>query len=143
MKRRWLAYLALGTLVVLLGLGLMTALTVDYGGSSTRTGEAVYHASGLLLGCEAYRRNPGSGGKYPASLSELLAPPFGGGSFLRNGQDDLIDPWGNPVRYAVVRTKDGGQEVYVWGERVVDGRLRLVGAKMTPDGQVEVFGRNP
>jgi hypothetical protein len=102
--------------------------------------EAIAHCRATLLACEAYYQHPGSGKKYPSSLTDLVEPPFGGPSFLRTGQTDLIDPWRNPYRYAVVKTASGDTELYVWAERVVNGKLKLLGAKMRPGGQTEVFG---
>ena len=70
-----------------------------------------------------------------------MKPPFGGPSFLRNGEADLFDPWGKPYRYAVIPNAKGEQEVYVWGERTVDGQLKLLGAKRRKRmGTIETFG---
>jgi hypothetical protein len=120
---------------------LVTVLTTRYGGDS-KTYWAIFHVQGILVSCEAYRENPASGNRYPADLSELHNPPFGGPSFLHNGEQDLIDPWGNPYRYAVVKSRKGGPEIYVWSEHNRDGKLKLVGAKRTGDGKTELFGRS-
>ena len=63
---------------------------------------------------------------------------FGDTSFLRD-EDDLIDPWGAPCRYSVVKRPDGKQEVYIWAEWQDGGKLRLAGAKLTINGEVQVF----
>ncbi|MBN9121950.1 MAG: type II secretion system protein GspG [Planctomycetes bacterium] len=100
--------------------------------------EAIAHSCDVLLACESYYRHPDSGKKYPSGLTDLVEPPFGGSSFLR--ERDLIDPWGNPYRFATVRGAKGDTELYVWAERVVGGKRKLLGAKMAPGGQPELFG---
>src|SRR5262245_13183671 len=79
----------------------------------TRSGTAVLHASGLLSACEAYRMHPAAKGKFPATLADLVTPPFGGTGYLKYGPQDLIDPWGNPYRYAVVPDDRGEPVAYV------------------------------
>jgi hypothetical protein len=106
----------------------------------TRSGSAVRQAESILQACEAYRLHPASGNKYPAKLADLHKPPFGGESYLRNGEADLIDPWNTPYRYAVLTGSDGEQEAYVWGEQMIEGKLRLYGGKLRPEGRIERFG---
>jgi hypothetical protein len=106
----------------------------------TKSGTAAMHATGLLQACEAYRNHPDGNGKYPMTLADLVAPPFGGpGGFLKNGRQDLIDPWGGQYRLAVVLDEGGEPVPYVWAEREKDGRLVLVGAKKAAGGGV-TFG---
>ncbi len=138
MTRRRLTYGILGVLALLSLLLFASLWSIRYNPWTT-TYSATYLAKRLLGACEAFREHPASGGKYPASLSELHSPPFGGSSFLRDGQSDLLDPWGNPFRYVVVAGADGKQEVYIWAERTVDGKLTLAGAKRTTEGQVLLF----
>lgn len=125
--------------VLLVGAVVLIVSTTRYLGP-TRSSQAVLQARGLLLACEAYHETPKSGKKYPAKLADLHTPPFSGGSFLRNGEDDLIDPWGNPFKYAVVPDAKGEPELYVWSERTVEGKLTLIGWKRTAGGSTVLFG---
>lgn len=97
---------------------------------------AVRQAKAVLAACEAYYANPRSRNTYPTNLQDLLSPPFGGSSFLKNNTD-LFDPWGVPFQYEVgkIRGKVNGTDAeidwpYVWTERKIDGRVRLFGTKM-------------
>jgi hypothetical protein len=131
----WITVLAL----LLVGLIVLAICTTRYFGP-TRTSQALLQARGLIVACEAYHENPKSGGKHPATLADLYSPPFGGGSYLKNGGDDLIDPWGNPFKYAVVPDAKGEPELYVWSEQTVDGKLKFIGAKRTARGSTVLFG---
>jgi hypothetical protein len=118
---------------------VLTVSTTRYG-TPERVSRAVLQAAALLTACEAYREHPESGNRYPASLAELVEPPFGGGPFLKDPANDLLDPWGNPFKYALV-TDGAGQPVpHVWAERTADGRTARIGAKLTAGGKVEAFG---
>jgi hypothetical protein len=137
MKRlRWVVL----ALIAVVAVALVTAATTRYDGE-TRTYRATLQSRQILTACEAYRENPDNPQrKFPSALPELVNPPFGGPSFLKNGAEDLRDPWGNFYRYAVVTRDNGEQEVYVWGERTVDGKLKLIGAKLRANGDTELFG---
>jgi hypothetical protein len=55
----------------------------------------------------------------------------------RAGSDesDFQDVWGQPFRYAQVPSVGGGEDVYVWTDWTQDdGRVFVVGAKVTADG---------
>jgi hypothetical protein len=126
-------------LLAVISLALSTSMTDKY----YNTHKAIAQSRFLVGMCEAYRNysaNP-QRGKYPATLTELVKPPFDGGQFVVEGERDLIDPWGNPYRYAVIPNAKGEQEVYVWCERTVNGKLTLHGAKRRADGEIELFGR--
>jgi hypothetical protein len=57
----------------------------------------------IVKACKAYRDHPASGGQYPEKLALLLRPSFVEGvAFLETGERGLIDPWGNPFKYALV-----------------------------------------
>jgi hypothetical protein len=127
--------------LVLLALGIVLILAATTYDGYSKSDQAVMQAANLTQVCEAYRVHPNSGKKYPATLADLASPPFGGSSFLKYGKDDLIDPWGNPFKYAIVPNEKGEPEVYVWTERIVDEKLMLLGAKRTADGETHVFGR--
>ncbi|AMV27683.1 hypothetical protein VT84_25000 [Gemmata sp. SH-PL17] len=102
--------------------------------------QTILRARYVLQSCEVYRGDPASGGKYPVALLDLHKRPSEGKSFLPDGDSDLLDMWGNPYRYAVIANAHGEQEVYVWAERVVRGKLKLLGAKRNADGGIELFG---
>jgi hypothetical protein len=90
---------------------------------------ALLRARALETACEAYYANPQSANTYPRTLDDLAAPPFGGASFLRNGRKDLLDPWGQTYKYAVVADPKGRPLPYVWTERTVRGTTRVIGTK--------------
>jgi hypothetical protein len=79
---------------------------------NAKQSKAVLGCKGLALACEAYFMNPKSSGKWPRTLDDLVAPSFGG-SFLKNGQQDLMDPWGKPYTYALLTFPDGGQVPFI------------------------------
>lgn len=109
-------------LVILAGVGVVA--TTSYL-EKARKNQAVLQCKSLENACEAYYMDPQSGGNYPQALGELLNP-FGGtagaGSPLKNGQQDLIDPWGNPYQYTNQYTRpDGSQGVQVFTNSKIDG----------------------
>jgi hypothetical protein len=107
----------------------------------TRTSDRIFEVKRIIYACEAYRFSPSNtGNKPPAKLADLIHPPFEGGPFVRDAEADLLDPWGNPYRYALVPSAEGKFDAYVWSERVVDGRLTLIGAKLQADGGTHFFG---
>ena len=77
------------------------------------------------LGCtsistaiEAYMNSPQNPGltdeeKMPQDISNLYNVPFGGQSFLRNGQSDTIDPWGKPYQFSKQYRQDGTMYILV------------------------------
>ena len=128
--------------VLLVAAVITIVSTMRYIGSG-RSGDAIQQSMSILRACEAYRDNPNNpeaGKRFPTTLADLVKPPFGGSSFLRSGEADLLDPWGHSYRYAVVTSASGEQEAYVWAERIADGKLKLLGAKRCADGEVRIFG---
>lgn len=82
---------------------------------TARKSRAQLQCKSLASTVEAYYLNPQSGNNYPPNLQELLNPSFGGGSLLKNGQDDLRDPWGNEYQLTIVPAADGvASEPRVW-----------------------------
>src|SRR5581483_10554494 len=129
MKRRhWRALIGSG---IVLGPLLMVG---GYYYEDTKQGRALNDARLLLFACESYRQEPESGGKYPTKLSEVAGR-------LEQGRDALIDPWGNPYRFAAVWNEQGEAETYVWSERTVNGKTTLLRMQRTTDGQYVIFGR--
>jgi hypothetical protein len=103
------------------------------------TQQTLARAENIIHGCLAFRDNPQSGGKDPATLDELIRPPFGGASYARNMEEDLLDARGERFSYAVVTNTTGEATIYVWG----NGRKvkpHLCGAMGRPDGTVVAFG---
>jgi general secretion pathway protein G len=98
-------------LVILAGVGVVA--TTRYL-EDARKSKAQLGAKGLEQAVMAYYANPQSGNNYPENLNELLAPPFGGSSFLKNGQEDLIDPWGKPYQFQFITGQDGAQMPLVY-----------------------------
>jgi len=74
-----------------------------------RKSRAQLQCKSLAQTIEAYYLNPQSGNQYPENLQQLLQPPFGGTSLLKNGQEDLIDPWGQPYQVQFIQGNDGAQ----------------------------------
>jgi hypothetical protein len=84
----------------------------------------------LESACEAYATNPANAkGKYPEKLADLITPPFSKSSYLKNGKDDLIDPWGKEFKYEVTKDKSGRVRTYIWTERTVEGKTKVYGEK--------------
>jgi general secretion pathway protein G len=48
-----------------------------------------------------------------ATLNDLVHPPFGGPSWLENGEADLIDPWGNPYQMERAKKPNGDEYIIV------------------------------
>lgn len=92
----------------------------------------LFQARSLMTAAEAYYSHPQSRNKYPDSLNDLLNPPFGKASFLRNGPADLLDPWGKTFQYDIRKDANGNQRAYVWTERTVNGKTKVIGTKPPP-----------
>ncbi len=133
MKRRaWIAVLTVavvaGVAVILLATERLDRHYLIY--------KSILRAEMLASSCEGYRLTTG---KYPATLADLLQPPFDHRPSLESPKD-LRDFWGNPYQYALVENEEGGLEPFVWTERVVDGRTELYGARRRADGTIVRFG---
>ena len=92
--------------------------------------KAKLQCTSILQACEAYTVNPQNKTEAPPKvLVELVKPPFGGPSFLRNGEKDLVDPWGKMIQYAVAKDETGRLRAYAWIERTIDGKIIVIGMK--------------
>jgi general secretion pathway protein G len=70
---------------------------------------------GIAQAIEAYKTAPGNPmNEDPTSLQDLLTPPFGGTGFLKNGQEDLIDPWNQPYQMTQFQQGDGSVIIQVF-----------------------------
>ncbi|QJW97191.1 type II secretion system protein [Frigoriglobus tundricola] len=91
--------------------------------------------TGLATAIEAYTNNAANPGltdqeKMPQSPMNLVTPPFGGQSFLRNGQNDIMDPWGKQYQFNPTQRSDGSSYILVMTQ--------------APDGtQISQFGIGP
>jgi hypothetical protein len=104
-------------------------------GSSSKIRSGVVQCESILRGCEHYRKQPEANGNYPAKLSDL----WNGRAYLEGGKSAIMDPWDREYRYAVVET-EVGPVAYVWFEWERDGRLRVIGARLSADGKAQRFG---
>jgi hypothetical protein len=138
MRLRTYAVAFLLVVVVLVSLLLLSVQKTD---QNYNENVAIIHATSLTSACRAYYLSPRSGGTYPAKLMDLIEPPFGGSSFVDGGdKNKLISCWGQPYKYAVIPNEQGEPEFYVWAEHVVDGELRIHGAKRTAAGAAVRIG---
>ncbi len=97
---------------------------------SAKEAKAKLQCLSLLIACDAFQQNPANEKMmFPTILLELVKPPFGGPSFLRDGEKDLLDPWGKMVQYAVAKDEKGTLRAYTWTERTVDGKTKVIGTK--------------
>jgi hypothetical protein len=91
--------------------GLFDDLT---GIEDARKSKAHLGAKGLAQAVEAFTINPANPeGAFPNSLNDLIQPPFGGSSLLRNGVQDLLDPWGRQYQLQPQVRVDGTQYILV------------------------------
>jgi general secretion pathway protein G len=74
-----------------------------------RKNQALLRAQSLGQACESFNLNSANDTGYPQALNALLQPPFGGPSFLKNGEKDLMDPWNKPYNYEIVTRADQTQ----------------------------------
>src|SRR5438105_2622731 len=106
-------------LALMCALGLVfaavTGLLFTYeGGDDTKTHKAQLGCSSIATAIEAYINNKDNKQHEPPTvLRDLVEPPFGGPSFLRNGAADSLDPWGKPYEMERVRRADGTEYILV------------------------------
>ena len=86
--------------------GVATVATTKYL-EDARKNSAVLQCKTVHTACESYYLNPNSSGNYPTSIQELVSPPWGGGSLLKDPQKDTMDPWGKPLQ--IQSHSDDGQ----------------------------------
>jgi general secretion pathway protein G len=72
----------------------------------------------ITFAIEVYMKSPMSPNRSdatrePKSTRDLVYPPFGGPSLLRNGEADLLDPWGNPYQMTHIQRKDGTEYILI------------------------------
>lgn len=104
-------------LVILAGVATV-ALTANLENAKKST--AQLRAKSISQAMETYYLNPNSGNTYPESLQNLLQPPWGGTGLLKNGAEDLIDPWGQQFQIQAATGGDGATTPLVF-TRAPDG----------------------
>jgi hypothetical protein len=111
----WIAlWIAFTVLLVPLGFWLLYVLTGPPGMDVPAT-KAQLGCKALADVVENYTRHPANtNSEPPRTLDDLLAPPFGGAPLLRNGPNDLLDPWGKPYQMETRPQSDGTVIVLVW-----------------------------
>jgi general secretion pathway protein G len=97
---------------------IATIATTKYIEDARKT-KAHLGCQALATAIESYRLNAANPGlteeeKMPQDISNLYNVPFGGQSFLRNGQADTIDPWGKPYQFELRTRPDGTTYLLVW-----------------------------
>lgn len=110
--RDWLWIGGIG-LALLVGCSVW-ALSTSSPGANGKQGRAQLACKDLETAIEAYIQHPANTKhEFPTTLNDLFEPPFGGRPFLRNGRDDLIDPWGKPYEMERVKRSDGTEYALV------------------------------
>ena len=119
--RRRAAFTLLEVLVVVAILVILatvaTIATARYLDDAKKA-KAQLGCTSIATAIEAYMNSPQNPGltdeeKMPQDISNLYQVPFGGQSFLRNGQSDTIDPWGKPYQFAKQYRQDGTMYILV------------------------------
>ena len=92
--------------------GVATVATTRYLEDAKKS-RAQLGCQGIAQAIEAYMLSPGNPtGEGPGQLSQLYQPQWGGTSFLRNGEQDTIDPWNQ--HYSIEpATKSDGSPYYL------------------------------
>ena len=125
---RDVVWVAICLLVLFLGCAILTTATSSRG-IDVKESKAQLGCARLAQAIERYLESDANKKpEPPATLRDLLKPPFGGKSFLRNGEEaELIDPWDNPYQMEVIKRADGDEFFLVF--------------TMTPDGTpISQFG---
>ncbi len=80
-----------------------------------RKAKAQTQAVSISQACEAYHTNAANADQsYPQSPQELIQPPFGGQSYLKNGLQDLVNPWGQQFTLQEKQHSDGSIYMLVY-----------------------------
>jgi general secretion pathway protein G len=125
-KARRSAFTLLEVLVVVAILVILatvaTVATTRYI-EDAKKAKAQLGCKGISQAIESYRTAPGNPtNDDPSSLNELVHPQqIGGTSFLKNGQDDLVDPWGQQYQMKQIQQGDGTMTILVYTHSKNDG----------------------
>ncbi|HUR54264.1 MAG TPA: hypothetical protein VMZ71_09040 [Gemmataceae bacterium] len=102
------------TVAVVIAGGVLFLYLTAPAGQNAKLSKAQLGAKSLAFACEAYSLQPDSKGRFPNSLTDLVDPPLKGAPLLKNGKQDLIDPWGKPYTYALRTLPDGEQAPFIF-----------------------------
>lgn len=117
-------------LVILAGVGVVA--TTRYL-EDARKSKAQLACRGISEAISNFITNPANTDAAPPTQpSELANPPFGGTGFLKNGQQDLIDPWGQQYQFEPIQQADGS-----------DGYIVFTYAKDGTSTPISQFGIGP
>ena len=112
--RRRLSRMGCAVVALLLGWGMWT-VTRPSPGIDFHKDLAHLACQSLAHEVEAYTDSPSNlKHEFPNSLNDLVHPPWGGSSFLRKNEAELIDPWGHPYQMERRTTADGRNYPFVW-----------------------------
>ena len=84
-------------LVILAG---VASVSVIRNLDDAKKSKAQLQAKNIATAMEAYFTNGSSGNAYPSSIQELVSPPWGGPSYLKDPQQDILDPWGQQFQFS-------------------------------------------
>jgi hypothetical protein len=101
--------------VTLAALVVYVQVFVTSRGYDAKQAKAQLGCQGLATAIETYTEHKANTKhELPRALSELLNPPFGVPSFLRNGEADLLDPWGKPYEMELKKRSDESDYILVY-----------------------------
>jgi hypothetical protein len=102
MRKPWIGPVPVVAVIVT---GVLFVLAVDEAPQNAKVGKAQLGAKALADACESYSLN--NNATLPQNLTDLLDPPFKGAALLKNGRQDLLDPWGTLYTYELRERPDG------------------------------------
>jgi general secretion pathway protein G len=101
-------------LVLLVAWVVFVEISAPMRGYDAKQAKAQLGCQGLAIAIETYTEHKANTKHVlPRTLHELVNPPFGGPSFLRNGEADLLDPWGKPYEMELIKRSDGSECILV------------------------------
>lgn len=114
----WVAFFAL---FLPLAFVTLTVLTIRDGGDAKQV-KAQLGCKVLADAIQNYRNHPdNTKHEDPNQLRDLITPPFGKTSYLKNDAEDLIDPWGQEYRMKPYQQSDGTTIIQVYTHDKKDG----------------------
>jgi general secretion pathway protein G len=108
-----LEVLVVVAIIVILA-SVATVATTRYLEDAKKT-KAQLNCKAISQAIEAYKINPANTMQEPPTdLGQLINPPFGGTGLLKNGQEDLMDPWGQQYQFKDVAQGDNSSTTLVF-----------------------------
>ena len=108
-----LEILVVVAIIVILA-SVATVATTRYLEDAKKT-KAQLACKAIATAIEAYKSNPANTlNEPPSDLTQLINPQFGGTGFLKNGQEDLMDPWGQQYQFKQIVQGDGSEATLVF-----------------------------